>query len=171
MKKSAVYKITNTVTGDFYIGSSKDVERRWLQHKRPSVWIFLPNSPMYLNMQKYGVDKFIFEILAEVEIEQLKEKEQQLIENMKPTYNSNNAKGWNIERYKEHQKSDKRKKYNKKYNKEYQKSYKYKSYKNKYQNQPCFYNGEIITFNTLRMRFRKNVVEHPSKEAKKYLLK
>ena len=27
-----VYKITNTITGDFYIGSSKDVKRRWKVH-------------------------------------------------------------------------------------------------------------------------------------------
>lgn len=35
-KISAVYKIVNKVTGDFYIGSSKDVKRRWIQHKCPS---------------------------------------------------------------------------------------------------------------------------------------
>ena len=32
MKISGVYKITNTVTGDFYIGSSKNIERRWKAH-------------------------------------------------------------------------------------------------------------------------------------------
>lgn len=37
-KISGVYKITNTVTGDFYIGSSKDVETRWVKHKSPSRW-------------------------------------------------------------------------------------------------------------------------------------
>lgn len=30
---SGVYKITNTVTGEFYIGSSKDVKTRWVKHK------------------------------------------------------------------------------------------------------------------------------------------
>ena len=35
MKISAVYRITNTVTGDFYIGSSKNVKLRWAQHKFP----------------------------------------------------------------------------------------------------------------------------------------
>lgn len=37
-KVSGVYKITNTVTGDFYIGSSKNVKRRWTEHKCPSNW-------------------------------------------------------------------------------------------------------------------------------------
>ena len=29
----AVYKIINTITGDFYIGSSKNVKKRWAEHK------------------------------------------------------------------------------------------------------------------------------------------
>lgn len=71
---SAVYKIENTLTGDFYIGSSKNVKKRWNEHKRPSSWKNLPNSPMYYDMQKYGVDKFDFQILEEVEPEQLEAK-------------------------------------------------------------------------------------------------
>lgn len=34
-KISAVYKIVNEVTGDFYIGSSKNVKNRWADHKKP----------------------------------------------------------------------------------------------------------------------------------------
>ena len=148
MKISAVYKITNTITGKFYIGSSKNVKLRWACHKCQSTWNECPNNPMYLDMLKYGVEKFEFEILEEVESEHLKEKEQQFIETLKPTYNSNNANGWDIER---------RKEYNKEYNKEYH-------------NQLCSYNGETITINTLRVRFRRAGIEHPTKEAKKYLL-
>ena len=55
-----IYKITNTVTGDFYIGSSKNVKRRWREHKCPSKWKQHPNNPMYLDMQKYRVDEFDF---------------------------------------------------------------------------------------------------------------
>ena len=73
MKKvSGVYKITNTVTNDFYIGSSKNVRSRWVSHKCPSTWKKCPNNPMYLDMQKYGTDKFEFEILAEDKIIYLK---------------------------------------------------------------------------------------------------
>ena len=60
MKISAVYKITNTVTGDFYIGSSKDVKQRWAVHKCQSKWNECPNNPMYLDMQEYGKDKFVY---------------------------------------------------------------------------------------------------------------
>ena len=122
---SAVYKITNKITGDFYIGSSKKKKNRWINHKCPSKWNEHPNNPMYLDFQKYGVDKFDFQILAEAEPGQLKEKEQKFIEKMHPTYNSYNAKGWNIERYneyhKEYQKSEKYKEYMREYMKEYRK--------------------------------------------------
>ena len=159
-----VYKITNTITGDFYIGSSKDVKCRWANHKCPSVLKKCPNNPMYLDMKKYGVDKFVFEILEEVEIEKLKETEQKFIETLKPTYNSNNANGWDFER---------RKEYVKEYNKEYHKYDKYKeSHKkanNKYNNKLCFYNGETLSLNALVLRFRRAGNKNPTIEAKKYI--
>lgn len=161
MKISAVYKITNVITGDFYIGSSKNVKRRWASHKCPSVWNRYTNNPMYLDMNKYGLDKFSFQILEEVEIEQLKEMEQQFIETLKPTYNRNRADGWDVERYKEWQeeyrKTDKSKEYQKQYQLEYE-------------NQLCLYNSETLTLQALRARFRKMGIPHPVKEAKKYLI-
>ena len=174
MKISGIYKITNTITGDFYIGSSKNVKQRWAHHKCQSKWNKCPNNPLYKDMQKYGVDKFAFEILAEVEIEKLKEIEQQFIETLKPTYNQVNASGWDVERRKqynkEYQKSDKFKEYQK----EYQKTDKFKKYKkeydNKYYSQLCFYNGQTLTLNALRMRFKRQGIDHPTLEAKKYLI-
>ena len=195
MKISGIYKITNTVTNDFYIGSSKDVKKRWNEHKCKSKWNECPNNPMYIDMQKYGVDKFELQILEVVETEKLKEKEQQFIETLKPTYNRCNAKGLNIERRKEthkkaqkkYEKTDKRKKAKKEYNKEYHKTDKYKNYQKEYQqsdkckehqkefykeynNQLCSYNGETLTLCALSKRFSKAGVEHPQIEAKKYLL-
>ena len=196
MKISAIYKITNTVTGDFYIGSSKDVKQRWAVHKCKSTWNEQPNNPMYLDMQKYGVDKFEFQVIAEVEIDKLKETEQKFIETLKPTYNNYNAKGLNIERKKEYQKSDKYKNYRKEYQKsekfkeymkEYQKTDKYKEYQKEYQqsdkckkhqkefykeyhSQLCSYNGEILTLCALSKRFSRAGIPHPQIEAKKYLL-
>ena len=85
MKICGIYKITNTVTGDFYIGSSNDVKRRCAEHKKPSTWKKHPNNQLYKDMQKYGLDKFEFQVLEEVEESFLKEKEQQFIETLKPT--------------------------------------------------------------------------------------
>lgn len=157
MKISAVYKITNTITNDFYIGSSKNVKRRWIDHKKPSRWKQHPNNPMYLDMQKYGTDKFVFEVLAEVEADKLKEAEQKFIETLKPTYNNRKANGWDIERYKET-------------NKEYQKSERCKKAQKEYRNQLCCYNGEILTLCALSKRFSRAGISHPQIEAKKYLL-
>ena len=139
-----VYKITNTVTNDFYIGSSNNVKRRWREHKYYIKCKNHPNNQMYQDMQKYGVDKFDFQILEEVEIAYLKEKEQWFIEKMHPTYNNNRANGMDIEINKKKQK--------------------------KYNNQLCYYDDEILTLNALRQQFKKYGVENPSKEAKKYLI-
>ena len=157
MKISAVYKITNTVTNDFYIGSSKDVKRRWAQHKCKYTWNKCPSNQMYIDMQKFGLDKFVFEILEEVEEDKLKEKEQKFIETLKPNYNSNRANGLDFERYKEYNKSDKRKKSHKKA-------------QNKYDNQLCCYNNETLSLRALRMRFWRQGISNPMQEAKKYLL-
>ena len=174
-KISGVYKITNTITGDFYIGSSKDIKKRLACHKCQSTWNKHPNNPMYLDMQKYGLDKFAFEILEEVEIDSLKETEQQFIERLNPTYNQMNAKGWDIERrkkyHKEYEKTDKRKKYRKEYHKTERYKESQKQAQNKYHNQLCFYNGQTMTLNALRMRFRRRGFANPTEEAKKYLLK
>ena len=195
MKISAVYKITNTITNDFYIGSSKDVKKRWNEHKCPSKWKECPNNPMYIDMQKYGIDKFVFEVLEVVEEGSLKEMEQKFIETLKPTYNRCNAKGLDIERRKEthkeyqkkYEKTDKRKEYKKEYNKEYHKTDRFKEYQKEYQqsdeykkhqkefykeynNQLCSYNGEVLTLCALSKRFSKAGIEHPQIEAKKYLL-
>ena len=179
MKICAVYKITNTITGDFYIGSSKDVKKRWREHKKPSTWKNHPDKQLYQDMKNYGIDKFELQILAEVEPEHLKETEQQFIETLKPTYNDRNAKGWDTERYKERHK-ERNREYRKthryelnKYQKEYRKSNKFKEYQkeynNRYTNQLCCYNGETITLNALSMRFRRQGIPHPTIEAKKYI--
>ena len=183
MKISAVYKIANTITGDFYIGSSNNVKRRWKEHKCPSRWKQHPNNQMYLDMQKYGTNKFAFEILEEVEIEKLKKTEQQFIEALNPTYNNRNANGWDIERRKKYEKSDKRRESRKKYNKsdkrresrkKYNKSDKGKESNRKaskkYDNQLCCYNGETLTLCALSSRFYRAGIPHPVLEAKKYLL-
>ena len=161
MKISGIYKITNTITGDFYIGSSKNIKRRWRSHKWSSTWNKHPNNPMYIDMHNYGVDKFEFEILAEVEADKLKETEQKFIEMLKPTYNDIRANGWDIERKKE---------YNRKYRKTDKGKESRKKSSKKYDNRLCCYNGETLTLCALSARFRRAGIPHPTIEAKKYLL-
>ena len=174
-----VYKITNTITGDFYIGSSKNIKSRWANHKCPSTWKKCPNNPMYIDIQKYGKDKFVFEVLEVVEADSLKEKEQKFIETLNPSYNNRNANGLDIERHKESQKeykkTEKYKESHKKSQKEYQKTEKgkesQKKARNKYYNQLCFYNDQTLTLRALYMRFLRQGIINPTQEAKKYLLK
>ena len=144
MKISGIYKITNTITNDFYIGSSKNVKRRWNEHKKPSTWKRFPNNQLYQDMQEYGKDKFEFQILANVEPDQLKEIEQQFIEKLQPTYNNHRAKGLNAERIN-------------------------RSSKN-YYSKLCSYKGETLTLRALALRFYRAGIKHPTLEAKKYLL-
>ena len=66
--------------------------------------------------------------------------------------------GLDIERRKEHQKEYK------------QNNKKCKEWQKKYDNQPCLYNGEVLTFATLATRFRRAGIEHPKIETKKYIL-
>ena len=143
-----IYKFTNTVTGDFYIGSRNNIKKSLANHKYQSVWIAIPNDQMYQDIQKYGFDNFDFEILAKVEADKLKETEQQFIEKLKPTYNQMNEKDLDIDKYK---------KYNKKAS-------------NKYKNQLCYYNGETLTLAALYMRFYRAGIDHPTLEAKKYII-
>lgn len=171
-KISAVYKIVNTVTGDFYVGSSKDVMSRWACHKCPSTWKQRPNNQMYQDMKKYGVDKFRFQILAPVMPEYLTQLEQEFMDMLHPTYNSNNAKLRGVSTFVPKNNEQIRevwrrssKTYHEKHHEE-----QYAKRKNLF-NMPCLFNGEIIKLNTLRQRFRRNGIKNALGEAKKYLIK
>lgn len=142
MKISGVYKITNLETNECYVGSSVDVEKRWSVHKCPSAWKQKPNKRLYIDFQKYGLDKFSFEIVEKTT--NLKEREQYYIDLLKPSYNDRKANGCDFEKYKERHKE--------------------------YDNQLCNYNGEVLTLCALKTRFRRKGIPHPVLEAKKYLL-
>ena len=160
-KISAVYQVINTITGDRYVGSSKDVERRWAYHKCPSVWEHL-NRPLYKDMQKYGIDKFKFQILAPVMEERLREVEQEFIDMLKPAYNQVNASRWTDEKMRAARKKYRQTEKGKAVDRAIAK---------KYSSQPCSYNGETLRLGTLVMRFVRAGIPHANIEAKKYLIK
>jgi group I intron endonuclease len=77
---SGIYKITNTITGDCYIGQAKDVGARIQTHKN----LLKSNKHVYKNgdltilqkaWNKYGEDNFKFEILEFCTAEELNDKE------------------------------------------------------------------------------------------------
>lgn len=157
MKIAGVYKITNNITGDFYIGSSKNIKQRWTSHRSPSTWKNWPGIKLYKAMAQYGRDNFTIEVIEETT--DLHNREQYYIEQLKPSYNNNWAKGQNIER-------------SKLYNIEYHKAhYDYELAAVKaYNNRVCLYKGETLTLNALALRLRQQGIASPYKEAKKYLL-
>ena len=71
-----IYKITNLVTKQSYIGQSVDIASRWKQHIKCGLGIDASHTNMlYNSMQKYGVWSFAFELIEQCPKEQLNERE------------------------------------------------------------------------------------------------
>lgn len=80
-KPCGVYKITNSITKEIYIGKSVEITpRRWTDHIKNGLDIGnIAVSPLHLSMKKYGVENFIFEVVEECAREKLTEKEKKWI--------------------------------------------------------------------------------------------
>ena len=79
--KCGIYKITNLVTDECYIGQSVDVYKRWNDHCKCGLGIDTPpGNKLYKAMQEYGLDNFTFELLTECSQTELNEKEKYFIE-------------------------------------------------------------------------------------------
>ena len=74
--KMGIYKITNSQTGECYIGQAVDIYKRWNQHCKAGLGIDTPpGNKLYKAMQEYGLQNFTFEILLECNRDELNEKE------------------------------------------------------------------------------------------------
>ncbi|KKL12012.1 hypothetical protein LCGC14_2540030 [marine sediment metagenome] len=85
---SGIYKIANTVTGDLYIGSAVNTDRRIYRHK------YLLNkqehhNPILQNVyNKHGLNNLLFEIIERVEDKNdLLSREQFYLDKLNPKYN------------------------------------------------------------------------------------
>ena len=72
-----IYKITNLITKQAYIGQSVNIERRKRQHLNTaySESNKYYNNPLYRAIRKYGIENFDFEILENCSIEKLNQQE------------------------------------------------------------------------------------------------
>ena len=70
-----IYKITNKITNQIYIGQSIHIEYRWKQHKNPYNWERESTKPLYKNIIQYGINNFDFQILEECLPQQLNDRE------------------------------------------------------------------------------------------------
>ena len=86
---SGVYQIRNTINDKIYIGSSINIEKRWVRHKRDLVKGNHRNRHLQRAWNKYGEENFEFSILEECEPikEILLEKEQYYLNKLRPQYN------------------------------------------------------------------------------------
>ena len=84
-----IYKITNLINNHCYIGQSRQIEKRWSNHK---VTAFNPNDkayeyPLYRAIRKYGINNFDFQVIEECTIESLNNRENYWINFYLPEYN------------------------------------------------------------------------------------
>ena len=89
---TGIYKITNKINGNAYVGLSVDIEKRWKTHLQR----YLEDGPeynkvLYKAMRKYGVDNFSFEVLEICEAESLVEREEYWIDFYDTFHNGYNA--------------------------------------------------------------------------------
>lgn len=74
--KTGIYKITNQLTSECYIGQAVDIASRWKDHAKCGLGIDTPaKNKLYKAMIEYGLSHFSWEILEECERENLDEKE------------------------------------------------------------------------------------------------
>ena len=93
-KVCGIYKITNLITGQAYIGQSVDIKERFRQHIKTSLAYGPATNKLYQAMQKSGQHNFMFEVLEEVPRAQLNERETYWIEFYKTKdYGLNSTRG------------------------------------------------------------------------------
>lgn len=83
-----IYKITNIINGDFYIGQTiKPINERLRLHRNTAN--FGSKYHLHNAMRHYGMTNFVIELIETVDsIELLSEREIYWIETLKPKYNS-----------------------------------------------------------------------------------
>lgn len=150
-QKSGTYKfISNNEV--VYVGSTKNLHHRMVQHNYN---IKFSERPLYQFLAEND-----FEVMFELTDDYL-DREQFLIEELKPRFNIYRAKT-NINVI--HNGSNYRKEYYKKYRDEES------AHNRAYDNQQCCYEGEYLTLNALRLRFRRLGKKNSVREAKIYLV-
>lgn len=85
--KSGIYKITNLVTNDFYIGSAVKLSRRIYRHRSELKNNTHSNLILQRAVNKYGMDNFIVECLEFCQKESLIVREQYFVDCLAPKYN------------------------------------------------------------------------------------
>lgn len=91
--KSGVYKINNTVSGHFYVGSSRALDARWKRHKAELRQNKHHSPQLQRAHDKHGIEALQFEVALYCAPEQVLMYEQLLLDGLQPAYNSARVAG------------------------------------------------------------------------------
>lgn len=82
-----IYQIINLNNNKIYVGSSVNIEKRWIRHK--SLLRANNHSNKYLqnSWNKHGGEKFLIEVLCECDKKNLTREEQKFLDKLLPDYN------------------------------------------------------------------------------------
>lgn len=73
---TGIYKITNQLNQQCYIGQAKDISKRFKEHAKCGLGIDTPqNNKLYKAMLEDGLENFSWEVLEKCPLDQLNEKE------------------------------------------------------------------------------------------------
>ena len=77
-----IYKITDQLTGETYVGQSKNIQKRWIDHVKCGVGAMPASNAnqLYAGMKRDGAWNFSFELLEACQPEELDQKERQFID-------------------------------------------------------------------------------------------
>lgn len=93
-----IYQITNQVNGKSYVGSSRGVYRRLMQHRSTLTRSAHYNKYLQRSVNIHGIEKFIFRQIAACPVEYLTKLEQWFLDNICNKYNylkvANSVKGF-----------------------------------------------------------------------------
>lgn len=98
-KASGIYIITNTISGNCYVGQSQNMKRRVNTHIRALEKGVHYNKHLQSAWDKYGRDAFVFAVLSECPVEKLNEEEVFYIDSLgafRDGYNMNIGGGSNF---------------------------------------------------------------------------
>lgn len=84
---SGIYKITNLITGKFYVGSSQNINRRWGKHLQKLNTNTHPNIHLQRSFNVHGEYNFELSVLEYCCLDDLIPREQHYIDELKPHYN------------------------------------------------------------------------------------
>jgi group I intron endonuclease len=90
MIQSGIYRVTNILNEDCYVGSSSNIPKRWKEHLYHSKRIGSKSRyRLHYAIAKYGEENFLFEVIEEVAPvkELLIKREQNYIDLLRPEYN------------------------------------------------------------------------------------